>query len=331
MAGCIRVSHFQTPGFSDRKLGDEGNAELTNPVYGHMTCAVMTGALIFALAFGSACMVSVDSQAEVVREERRFTVSGTPELRLATFDGAIEIQSWDKPDVFVEIEKRGATREAVAELEVRVNQSGNRIELEVKRPRSEGFGRIGLHHSASAKLIVSVPPRADIWARSGDGSIRIERVTGTMELRTGDGSIHATDVNGQLTLNTGDGSINVDRAEGRLDLNTGDGGVNVSGKLTAVKLHTGDGSIVYRAEQGTAMSDDWEITTGDGGVTLYLPREFSAELDAHTGDGGISNELNVSAAGGGEVSRRTVRGRIGDGGKLLRIRTGDGSIRLHMS
>jgi DUF4097 and DUF4098 domain-containing protein YvlB len=239
----------------------------------------MTGALVLSVALGSACVVSVDSQAEVVREERRFSVSGTPELRLATFDGAIEIQSWDKSDVLVQIEKRGATREAVAELEIGVNQSGNRIELEVKRPGSEGLGGMGFRHSATANLIVSVPRRADIRARSGDGSIRIERVTGTVELRTGDGSIHANEVNGQLTLNTGDGSITVDGAEGRLDLSTGDGGVNVTGKLTAVKLHTGDGSIVYRAEQGTAMSDDWEITTG----------------------------------------------------KLLRIRTGDGSIRLHVS
>ena len=33
------------------------------------------------------------------------------------------------------------------------------------------------------------------------------------------------------------------------------------------------------------MSDNWDITTGDGGVTLYLPSGFNADLDAHTGDG----------------------------------------------
>jgi len=103
----------------------------------------------------------------------------------------------------------------------------------------------------------------------------------------------------------------------------------VSGKLTGVRLHTGDGSIVYRAEAGTAMGEDWDITTGDGGVSLYLPSDFGAELDAHTGDGTIRNDLDVAApSGSGEVSRRTVRGRLGAGGRQLRIRTGDGSIRL---
>ena len=81
------------------------------------------------------------------------------------------------------------------------------------------------------------------------------------------------------------------------------------------------------------MSDDWEITTGDGGVTLYLPSGFGAELDAHTGDGTIRNDLDVE--GGPEVergeTRRTLRGKLGAGGKQIRVRTGDGTIRLRPS
>ena len=120
-------------------------------------------------------------------------------------------------------------------------------------------------------------------------------MNGRIEIHTGDGSIRANDIAGELTLSTGDGSITVDGAEGRLTLDTGDGGVNVAGKLTGVKLHTGDGSIVYRAQPGTAMAEDWDITTGDGGVSIYLPADFGAELDAHTGDGTIRNDLDVAA------------------------------------
>ena len=36
---------------------------------------------------------------------------------------------------------------------------------------------------------------------------------------------------------------------------------------------------------------------------------------------------NVTGSGG-EASSHTVRGRLGDGGKAVRVRTGDGSIRL---
>jgi DUF4097 and DUF4098 domain-containing protein YvlB len=309
-----------------------------------MRFAVACGLLASSMT-ATSCMVSVDSQALVEREEKRFSVKGRPDLHLTTFDGAIEIRSWDQPDVLVEIEKRGATREAVDGLIVQVNQDGNRVTVEVTRPKSETFSGFGFHHSASAKLIVSVPQRANIVARSGDGSIRIERITGKLELRTGDGSIRASDVDGEMTLNTGDGSVHVDGGQGRIDVDTGDGSVEVAGNLTAVRLHTGDGSIVYRADPRTAMTDDWDITTGDGSVTVYLPQGFSAELDARTNDGGIRNELHLGSAqaeaaeGAGssrreendENSRRAIRGRLGEGGKLLKIRTGDGTIRLRAS
>jgi DUF4097 and DUF4098 domain-containing protein YvlB len=229
--------------------------------------------------------------------------------------------------VLVEVEKRGSTREAVDALQVKSSQDGNTIEFEVKKPEGLSLNGFGFHASASAKLIVSVPRNTDVRARSGDGSIRIAHVTGRTDLHTGDGSIKAEDVSGDLTFTTGDGSVTVDGAEGRLALETGDGSVNVTGKLAAVRLHTGDGSIVYRSQAGTAMADDWDITTGDGSVSLYLPPDFGAELDAHTGDGSIRNDLKVDGAAAGE-SRRTVKGRLGAGGKQLRIRTGDGSIRL---
>ena len=154
-------------------------------------------------------------------------------------------------------------------------------------------------------------------------------------------------MSGELTLHTGDGSVHVDNAAGTLDVDTGDGSVEVSGDLSAVKLHTGDGSIVYRASDSTAMTDDWSFTTGDGSVTLYLPQDFSAELDARTSDGGIRNDLRVGpvraeadgtapAARGrrqehDESSRRALRAQLGNGGKVLKIRTGDGSIRLRAS
>jgi len=296
-----------------------------------MKSALGAPALLVLTTLTTGCVVHVDTEGQIVREEKRFTVAGTPDLHIATFDGAIEIQSWDKPDVLIEIEKRGATKEAVEALEVVATQDGSRIELEVKRPRRESFSGIGFYRGATARLIVSIPRQTDLRARSGDGSIRIERVNGRLELRTGDGSVRATDVAGEMVINTGDGSVTVSGAEGRLDVDTGDGGVNVSGRLGRVKLHTGDGSIVYRAEPESRMVDDWDITTGDGGVTIYLPEGFSADLDFHTGDGSVRSELKIAGPEEDEKRRRSLRGRIGEGGRRLRIRTGDGAIRLRPS
>ena len=311
--GARRILPARSPG-ARHELAFWWNDRRTGVVYAGMRFAVASGLLVSSITAAS-CVVGVDSQALIVRDEKRFTVNGTPELQLTTFDGAIEIRSWDKPDVLVEIEKRGPTKEAVDGLRIEADQSGDRITIEVKRPQSETLSAFGIHRSSSAKLIVSAPRMTNVVARSGDGSIRIERVTGNLELRTGDGSIRASDVDGDVKLNTGDGSVHVDGGRGKLDVDTGDGSVEVAGSLTSIRLRTGDGSIVYRGESGARMSDDWDITTGDGSVTLYLPHDFSAELDAHTSDGGIRNELRL-AAPAAEADPDAAASRNGDDDRI---------------
>ena len=114
----------------------------------------LAGVVLASMA-ASSCVdiVALDTERYMEREEKRFTVSGRPELTLSTFDGAIEVRSSDTSQVLIEIEKRGPTREAVEALVVESSQEGSRIKLEVKQPRKEHFSGFGFHMSASARLI----------------------------------------------------------------------------------------------------------------------------------------------------------------------------------
>ena len=81
----------------------------------------------------------------------------------------------------------------------------------------------------------------------------------------------------------------------------------------------------------SASSGDWDITTGDGSVTLSLPDGFNAEIDAHTGDGRVHlRDLSLRNVAG-QFGRHSVRGQLGAGGSMVRVRTGDGSITLRRS
>jgi hypothetical protein len=123
--------------------------------------------------------------------------------------------------------------------------------------------------------------------------------------------------------------VSLQDVKGRLELSTGDGGVEVSGALSKVKAHTGDGSITVRATSGSTAEDDWELTSGDGGMTVELPPSFAAQVDAHTGDGGITVDgLTIAGAQLDKEHRDDLKGTLGAGGKMLRLRTGDGAIRL---
>jgi hypothetical protein len=290
-------------------------------------------AAVLALA---GCEVNLNSEGIVSRETKRFSVTGSPEVQLDTFDGSIEVHSWDRNEVEVEIEKRAMEQALVDDMKVTAEQDGNRIVVKVTAPRG-GDGRhgvqIGVHFSPSARLRVAVPRTSHLTASSEDGSLVIEDVTGKIALRTADGSIRASRLAGEIVARSGDGSIRLDRTEGKLDVETEDGTITIEAKPTILRARTNDGSIRFDIEADSVMSEDWDLQTGDGSVVLSLPGGFSAILDAETRDGSVRANhpaLHDEKRDGDsrEERRRTLKATLGAGGKTLRVRTGDGSIRI---
>lgn len=307
---------------------------MTEGVHVYSGMARKSLALCFAAAMASAggCTMQLDGHAFVEREEKRFPAGATPEVTLATFDGAIQVRPWDRPEVLVEIEKRGSDKDAVAGIQVAAEGKGDKISVDVRKPASEKeFIGIGIHHSTSARLIASVPRGARLTLTTLDGSITVERIDGRLELRTDDGSVRVSEASGDLTVVTRDGSITLERVAGRVDARTGDGGIRVTGAPSSLLLETRDGSVNVRAERDTVMQSDWSIRTGDGSVVVELPEGFGAEVDAETEDGSVRTELAVSGLNEDSKRQRTLRGRLGAGGKVLKLRTNDGTIRLRSS
>ena len=285
------------------------------------------------------CEVNLNTEGLSARETKTFKVSGQPNVILDTFDGAIELHSWDRPEVEVEIEKRAMEQSLIDEIKIVTEQKGDTVTVKVTGPDRRDYRGItvGVHISPTARLRVAVPRRSNIQANTSDGTIRGEAIEGKLVLTTSDGSVTGTRLGGSIHVRSGDGSIRLDNVTGALDLETTDGVITVEGKPAIVKARTGDGSIRTTIEPDTAMSDNWDLTTSDGTITLVLPGSFNAELDAETSDGVVrathpllESEPRDEPRGEGErrERRRMLRSKMGEGGKLLRIRTGDGSIRI---
>jgi DUF4097 and DUF4098 domain-containing protein YvlB len=292
-------------------------------------CLAVTAA---AMLLTSACEIAVNAGPYSVHEEKRYSVAGTPDLQLTTFDGSMEIRSWDRAEILIEVEKRAADKTTAESIVVKADQSGNTITIDVTRPDG---GPLRFRNAPSARIVASVPRRCNITARSGDGSISIERVTGRIDLHTADGSMRGFDLAGSIRVNTQDGSLRFEDIAGSIDMESGDGSARLTGKLDAVKLRTGDGSVEVRAADGSAMADDWEIRTGDGGLRIELPAAFDAMLDASTADGavrvrGFGEPSGAGRRGDDEAdSRGELRRPLNKGGKLLRLRSDSGTITVH--
>lgn len=299
-------------------------------------------ATVAAALITAACEVNLNTEGLSARETLTFKVAGQPEVVLDTFDGAIELHSWDRPEVEVEVERRAMEQALLDEIKVESSEKDGVVTVKVTGPSGAQFRGItvGMHISPTARLRVAVPRNSNVRANSGDGSIRAEAIDGKLVLSTSDGSVVGSRLGGDIQIRSGDGSIRLDNITGIIDLETTDGSVGIEGKPSVLKARSGDGSIRATIEPDAVMSDNWELTTSDGTVVLTLPGLFNAELDAETSDGVVRSshplidDVNDSERRDGEGRderrdrRRTLRAKIGDGGKSLRIRTGDGSIRI---
>ena len=273
----------------------------------------------------------IDTDGVRDRQEKRFTVKGTPDVRLATFDGSIVIRGWDRDEVSVEIEKRGRDSQALDDIDIVTEQKGNAVAVEVREKGGDrkgsyhiGFGNMG----KSARLVASVPTGANLIVRTGDGSIRVEHVNGKVELRSADGGVIGRDLAGDVFAHTEDGAIRLEGVDGRCDVATDDGSIAVQGRLDGLRVSTEDGSVVVKALVGSTIAREWSLSTGDGSMVLYVPDSFGADVDAEARDGSVRFDSSLTFARNDDRGKSILRGRLGAGGPRLMMRSGDGSIRL---
>lgn len=294
------------------------------------------GLVVLSAACGGGCTVNVNTEGATAQETHKFTVGAAPIVTLDTFDGSIEVHSWDRAEVEVVVDKQAQDDALLQQIVVEKSQDGDAVTLRVRGPAASGQSgiQIGVVYSPSARLRVAVPKSTVLDLRSGDGSISVEDITGTVAARSEDGSVTGQRLAGEMRVRTDDGSVRLREINGKVDLETGDGSVVVDGIVTTLRAKTGDGSMRITAEKGSAVADDWLIETRDGSVEVRLPEGLAAEIDAETRDGVIRSTypgLSAPERTDGEErgdDRRTLKATLGTGGKVLRVRTGDGTIRF---
>jgi len=254
--------------------------------------------------------------------EKTFQVTGAPQVRVRSGDGHIRVNTWNRQEVHARVVTEG-WRIADDEVRITANQDGNAVEIEVRVPRMQwNFG----YHRRTINVELMLPAEASLSARTSDGHISVSSLTGSLDLQTSDGRISLRGVRGEMRLHTSDGRIEGDSLDGRLVAETSDGRITVSGRFDLLDLRTSDGSIDAQVRPGSRVTAPWSVRTSDGNVTLHLPGELDADLDAHAQDGRISFGFPITVSG--ELSRSRIHAKLNAGGPPLRVRTSDGNIQV---
>ncbi len=161
--------------------------------------------------------------------------------------------------------------------------------------------RAGLFNNPSRQVRIEVfVPRKSNLKITANGEIRLEGVSGDVELAGANESINVRDVDGTMKVTNSDGRIRVIGFKGEINARTSDGPISLEGDFRKLNATASDGSII-----------------------LTLPDDASADLLANCSD--VTGEgITMTRVSGNDAQTKY---RIGKGGPIYTIATG-GEIRV---
>ncbi|PKP35680.1 MAG: hypothetical protein CVU00_01250 [Bacteroidetes bacterium HGW-Bacteroidetes-17] len=232
-----------------------------------------------------------------------FKVNGETQLKLVTSDGFIHLTPYDgntvevyfivrKNNHFIRIDRNELERE----LDLIVDQSGNRIEVRV-RHRDQNWRDWRNRLDVSFEVFAPKNTLGDL--QTSDGSIDIGGFTGDQICKTSDGNIEVYNIDGAVYAHTSDGNIKARKIIGETDLSTSDGDITAVSITGNTFCRTSDGDIYIENVEGRT-----QVGTSDGSIEFH---ELSGSLKGSTSDGSIKGELiNLK----GELKLSTSDGNI---------------------
>lgn len=164
----------------------------------------------------------------------------------------------------------------------------------------------------------------DATLKTSGGSIRVGGATGELNAHTSGGSIDIGDTTGDVEAKTSGGSISLSRVGGKVVARTSGGGIRVDDALGTVDASTSGGSIT--ANLSRQPQGDSRLATSGGSVTVNIAGGVNLELDARASGGGVKSDVPVLVQGTQDDD--SLRGRIGNGGPKLVLRSSGGGIRV---
>jgi TonB family protein len=197
----------------------------------------------------------------------------------------------------------------------------------------------------------------DASLRSGGGHIRAGQIGGRADLQTDGGNITVGAAGNLVSVRTGGGQIDFGEVRGSVRAQTGGGGIRIMYVSGPMEVESSAGSICLTRVAGTVRAATaggtitaWinpdapsssgtvqlpglsQLTSGNGDIIVFLPRNLAADIDAVVESGGERRieadpalALQIQNRGNGPVR---AMGALNGGGPPLKLRTTAGKIRL---
>lgn len=327
-----------------------------------LTSPVSTAIAIACIAFASSARADVEDKIT-----KSFQVTPGGQLTVEVDRGSIEIKTSDRESVDIEVlrKARGSKVEAEKTLghhAVTMTQDGDKIEVRAEYQGAKSFKWLRSSPQLNVSYQITIPQKFNVNLWTAGGSVRMDDLTGTVQVASSGGSLSFKGIEGPLSGHTSGGGITVARCTGNVNLKTSGGGLQLGEIQGDVDARTSGGSI--RADKLTGKSflkssgggihvseikgqieaftsgggitasliaqptGDCTFKTSGGSITVALDAKGSVDVDARTSGGRVSSDLPVTIVIQGGQNKNELQGKINGGGPLIVAHTSGGNVRL---
>jgi hypothetical protein len=201
-------------------------------------------------------------------------------------NGGIGIKGWDRNEILVRAQVQTS---AATDSEAREVAKQIHIETAVGQIHAEGPTQ---EHDRnwSVSYEIFVPRQSDL------------------SLKTHNGGISIVEVSGHIAFSALNGGVTLKRLGGSVKGSTTNGGLSID--LTGTRW------------EGEGL----DVRTTNGGVSMSVPENYSAQLETGTVNGGMDIGFPVTVQG--EINKE-LSVKLGAGGPMIRAMTTNGGVRVH--
>ncbi len=253
------------------------------------------------------------SNTRVEEQSETFPVSGMPKITVNAKDCAVSVKGWDKQEVKYRVTKlvRGTTQPVVG---LTVNKTDSEVTIIANLERKNTTNQTTAPNRDISNFEFS--DEEMVFGGNGRNSVRIEVFVpkkSNLRILT-DREIRIEGISGNIDLAGNNEAINVRDSEGRLKIMAADALVRVIGFNGEIDSRTQDGDNFFEGEFSKFFAK-----SVDGKLVLTLPEDANANIEANTKIYSEGFDLT-------ETDENENCGKIGDGGTVYKLQVANGDV-----
>ncbi len=266
----------------------------------------------------------------LVRSSRTFTFPATRRLHVNNADGTVRTMTvpGDTVQVVADIRAYVPSRDmretARAYLKTLLVEERRGDTLILRTEPGQRPDAVDLR----VDYAIRMPEGTDVLIEGINGNVEVGEGAGQVTVRGGNTDVRISAPRGTVTVKTTNGRIRLYDAPVDASLVTINGSIYVHISGGSLKATTTNGQIVANLLSDKVLACDLNAT--NGGVTLAMPADCSAKVNATTLRGVVRSDFTL-VNNGASVKRRSLRGTIGEGGTALSLHSLNGNIWLTRS